>query len=244
MSGSQRPKSPSRGATWLSSYHEKSFHRIEYTKPKPEPRRPPSHRPMYVQRPESAATDVGGRPGSAFLTKESGKPKSAVAEAEDESTDLQSTTARTPRIISAEENLNRSMSNLPTKPRPMSATEYRKLLVERNKELGGKTGLAPPDDPKAPSLLKSLQPPADPAWGKDQMDFRVAQCAEVQGVREAFLRQGQRVSMATIERALSVPNERTFAECMASLKTSGQGLPSDPSMKKKKKGKKKKKKKK
>ena len=57
------------------------------------------------------------------------------------------------------------------------------------------------------------------------------------------MRQGQRVSMATIERALSVPNERTFAECMSALTSKDYMLPSDPSMKKKKKGKKKKKKK-
>ena len=80
--------------------------------------------------------------------------------------------------------------------------------------------------PRSELAWQMLAPPPDMEWKKDQMDFRVAQCAEVQGVREAFIRQGKHVSMKTIERALSVPNERTFAECMAALCKSGQGLPS------------------
>jgi len=243
-------RSPSRGATWLSSYHEKSFHRIEYTKPKPEPRRAPTHRPMYVQRPESAATDVGGRPGSAFLAKKPNSARDVAPTAgDDEEGEVQAAAVvRTPRIINIEEKMGKPMSSLPTKARPMSATEYRKQLIERNTQLGRPAvnklmDIKPQEDPKAPPLLQMLAPPPDMEWKKDQMDFRVAQCAEVQGVREAFIRQGKHVSMKTIERALSVPNERTFAECMAALCKSGQGLPSDPSVKKKKKGKKKKKKK-
>jgi len=124
----------------------------------------------------------------------------------------------------------------------MSATQYKKELAAKNRERGGKE-LGPPEESGQATLLQTLAPPPDEEWKKDQMDFRVAQCAEVQGVREAFVHQGQRVSVATIERALSVPNERTFAECMAALTRVDYMLPSDPSMKKKKKGKKKKKKK-
>merc|ERR1712159_917807 len=103
------------------------------------------------------------------------------------------------------------MSSLPTVPRPISATQYKKELLQKN---GGEP-LAPPEDAKQPTLLQSLAPPPDEGWKKDQMDFRAKQYATMQGVREAFVKQGHRTSMATIERALSVPNERTFAECMA-----------------------------
>jgi len=246
--GSAKKSRPqSRGATWLSSYHEKSFHRIEYQKPKVEVKRPQSHRPMYVQRPESAATDVGGRPGSAYLHKP-GQPgyRGVKAGEEPTSPDGEEETEprlQTPRIISAtsKEEIPMQMSSLPTRPRAMSATQYRKELNEKNKAKGGKEGdLSQPEG--QPTLLQSLKPEPAADWEKDQMDFRRYQVKEVQDVREAFMRQGQRVSMATIERAIRVPNERTFAECMSGLTRSGYMLRSDPSMKKKKKGKKKKKK--
>ena len=41
-------------------------------------------------------------------------------------------------------------------------------------------GLGPPEDPKQPTLLVSLKPLPDKDWEKDQMDFRVAQTAELQ----------------------------------------------------------------
>ena len=68
-----------------------------------------------------------------------------------------------------------------------------------------------------------------------------------QGVREAFARRGQRMPMSTIERALTVPKERTFEECMSAMQTAtymltngGEATSSGKSKDKKKKGKKKK----
>jgi len=243
--GGKKQRPQSRGATWLSSYHEKSFHRIEYEKPKVSKKRPQSHRPMYVQRPETPATDVGGRPGSAYLHKELREVGGGGGEEEEEEEEERVSLGerRQPRVISATSSVDvpRSLSSLPTKPRTMSATRYRKELQQANEDAGGKRDdLSQPED--KPPLLVTLKPPPDKEWEKDQMDFRRYQVKEVQGVREAFMRQGQRVSMATIERALRVPNERTFAECMSGLTSAGYMLRSDPEAKKKKKGKKKKKK--
>jgi len=237
----QRPKS--RGATWLSSYHEKSFHRIEYSKPKPQPRPPPVHRPVYVQRPESAATEMGGRPGSAFINKRpSTATKEPAAAAGEEGDVVAPYVQHAPSVLTETKAERPSSSSLPTKPRPMSATEYNKAIRANMYDNKGK--FVPPD-PKGPgpNPLQKFMVTADSDWIQDQTEFSVAQSLEVQGVREAFMRQGQRVSMATIEKALSVPKERTFAECISAMRRQDAYLPSDPSKKAKKKGKKKKKKK-
>lgn len=79
-------------------------------------------------------------------------------------------------------------------------------------------------------------PDPDPEWVQEQTTFRVAQTAElqvpillqdtsaVQSVREAFARKGQRMPMATIERALTLPRERTFEECMSAMQTANYML--------------------
>ena len=123
------------------------------------------------------------------------------------------------------------MSSLP-RPPAMSATQYRKELKEKNK--GGKEGVSSPQKSQTPFLQSSLKPEPTAEWEKDKMDFRRYQVKEVQDVREMFVRLGQRMPMATIESAIGVPNERTFAECMSGLTRSGYMLPSDPSMKRKK----------
>jgi len=203
----KKPRPKSRGAMWLSSYHKQSFHRLEYKKPTPAPKPSSAHRPMYVQRPESAVRLVAaGSPREEFGVKPANQPP-------------------------------RPMSSLPTKARPMSATEYRKKRVAEH----GPKAQQLTDDGKPPDIPI---PSPDPEWTREQTQFRVEQSKELQGVREAFARRGQRMPMATIERALTLPKERTFEECMSAMQTATYMLKKDPNAasKKKKKGKKKKKK--
>lgn len=202
----ERPKS--RGAVWLSSYNQKSFHRLEYSKPFVPKAKPPSIRPMYVQQQER---DITLHPAS--ITPRAPAPPPA-------------------------DRPQRPMSSLPTKARPMSATEYRNQRIA----LHGKQAACTEE------LAATIPiPAADPQWTQEQTKFRLDQTMEMQSVREAFARTGSRMPMATIERALTLPRDRTFEECMSAMQTRTYMLRKDPNgakKKKKKKGKGKKKKKK
>eukprot|EP00658_Telonema_sp_P-2_P032928 TRINITY_DN24271_c0_g1_i3.p1 TRINITY_DN24271_c0_g1~~TRINITY_DN24271_c0_g1_i3.p1 ORF type:complete len:156 (+),score=30.90 TRINITY_DN24271_c0_g1_i3:189-656(+) len=132
----------------------------------------------------------------------------------------------------------RPMSSLPTKPRPMSATEYRKKLVA---QYGAKGSAGLPETGPDGKPFKIPIPEPDPEWTKEQAMFRVSQSAELQTVREAFARKGQRMPMSTIEGGLILPKERTFEECMSSMQSASYMLKKDPNASKKKKKKKKKK---